>query len=93
MHHGSNTPYIDKNYGGVFILWDRLFGTYAEETEPVRYGLIHDIGTQNPLTYNYLETLAMVRDVRHAHTWRARLGYVFGPPGYREGRALATVSN
>lgn len=84
VHHGSNMSYIDKNYGGVFIVWDRLFGTYAAEVEPVRYGLIHDVGSQNPVKFNYLETVAMLRDVAHAKTWRARFGYVFGPPGWSE---------
>ncbi len=82
VHHGSNPGYIDKNYGGVFIVWDRLFGSYAEEVEPVRYGLIHDIGTENPLKFNYLETLAMLRDLARARSWRARVGYVLGPPGW-----------
>ena len=87
VHHGSNKPYIDKNYGGVFIIWDRMFGSYAEELEPVRYGLIHDIATDNPLKYNYLETAAMVRDVARANTWGARIGHVFGPPGWSESPA------
>ncbi|NMO02020.1 sterol desaturase family protein [Gordonia sp. TBRC 11910] len=86
VHHGSNQPYIDKNYGGVFIIWDRIFGSYAEETEPVRYGLIHDIETQNPIKYNYLETINMLRDSAHARTWRGRLGYIFGPPGFIEAK-------
>ena len=63
VHHGSNPCYIDKNYGGVFILWDRMFGSYAEEVEYVRYGLMHDITTDNPLKYNYFETLAMLREL------------------------------
>lgn len=87
VHHGSNQPYIDKNYGGVFIIWDRLFGSYAEETEPVRYGLIHNIDTDNPVQYNYLETVAMVRDVARAKTWRGRIGYVFAAPGWAEPRS------
>jgi sterol desaturase/sphingolipid hydroxylase (fatty acid hydroxylase superfamily) len=86
VHHGSNEPYIDKNYGGVLIIWDRLFGSYADESEPVRYGLIHDINTSNPLKYNYLETVAMLRDVAHSRTWRGRMGYIFGPPGWTEKR-------
>lgn len=84
VHHGSNPEYIDKNYGGMFIVWDRMFGSYAEEIAAVRYGLIHDIGTQNPLKYNYLETVSMARDVLAAKTWKGRFGYVFGPPGFRE---------
>ncbi|MGX1807670.1 sterol desaturase family protein [Nocardia sp. NPDC055321] len=84
VHHGSNQPYLDKNYGGVFIVWDRLFGTFAAETEPIRYGLTKDINTDNPLKVNYTELLDLVHDVRTARTWRARLTYVFGPPGWTE---------
>lgn len=86
VHHGSNACYIDKNYAGVFIIWDRLFGSYAEETHPVRYGLIHDVNTNNPIKYNYLETLAMLCDAAHATTWHARLGHIFGPPGWGQSR-------
>lgn len=49
VHHGANAAYIDKNYGGVFILWDRLFGTFSEEVEPVRFGLTNPIESNNPL--------------------------------------------
>ncbi|MGY4103162.1 sterol desaturase family protein [Nocardia sp. R16R-3T] len=84
IHHGSNQPYIDKNYGGVFIVWDRLFGSFAAETEPIRYGLTKNIDTDNPLRVNYHELGALISDVRHANTWRGRLGYVFGPPGWSE---------
>ncbi len=84
VHHGSNQPYIDKNYGGVFIIWDRLFGSFAAETEPIRYGLTKNIGTDNPLKVNYHELGALISDVRHADTWRGRLGYIFGPPGWSE---------
>ncbi len=50
VHHGSNPCYIDKNFGGVFIIWDRLFGTYAEEVEPVVYGLSYGKPSGNPFT-------------------------------------------
>lgn len=49
VHHGSNAEYLDKNMGGVFIIWDRLFGTYAEEKVPVVYGLTKPVKTSNPL--------------------------------------------
>lgn len=84
IHHGSNQPYIDKNYGGIFIIWDRLFGSFAAETEPIRYGLTKNIGTDNPLKVNYHELGALIRDVYQANTWRGRLGYIFGPPGWSE---------
>ncbi|WP_067817224.1 sterol desaturase family protein [Nocardia inohanensis] len=84
VHHGSNQPYLDTNYGGVFIIWDRMFGTFAAETEPIRYGLTKDLDTDNPLKVNYAELMSLVRDVRTARTWRGRLGYLFGPPGWSE---------
>ncbi|MFC9440497.1 sterol desaturase family protein [Nocardia sp. NPDC057030] len=89
VHHGSNQPYIDRNYGGILIIWDRMFGSFAAESEPIRYGLTKNIGTDNPLKVNYHELAGLVRDVRGADTWRGRLGYVFGPPGWSEHRELA----
>lgn len=49
VHHGSNPAYLDKNYAGIFIIWDRMFGTFAEEREPVTYGLTRPINSVNPL--------------------------------------------
>ncbi|WP_280409699.1 sterol desaturase family protein [Nocardia brasiliensis] len=89
IHHGSNQPYIDKNYGGILIIWDRMFGSFAAESEPIRYGLTKNIGTDNPLKVNYHELAGLVRDVRGARTWRGRLGYIFGPPGWTEFPAAA----
>ncbi|WP_067573014.1 sterol desaturase family protein [Nocardia acidivorans] len=84
IHHGSNQPYLDTNYGGVFIIWDRMFGSFAAVSEPIRYGLTKNIGTDNPVKVNYAELMNLVRDVRHADTWKGRLGYIFGPPGWSE---------
>ena len=50
VHHGSNQQYLDKNYGGILIIWDRLFGTFEPEGERVRYGLTKNIETFNPVT-------------------------------------------
>jgi sterol desaturase/sphingolipid hydroxylase (fatty acid hydroxylase superfamily) len=84
IHHGSNQPYIDKNYGGIFIVWDRMFGSFAAESEPIRYGLTKNVATDNPLKVNFHELAGLISDVRGAQTWRGRLGYVFGPPGWTE---------
>ncbi|GAB20444.1 hypothetical protein GOEFS_115_00840 [Gordonia effusa NBRC 100432] len=84
VHHGVNNPYLDKNYAGILIVWDRLFGTYAHEIEPVRYGLTRNIDTHNPIKANYHEFVAMVRDVRKARSWRGRVAYILGPPGFSE---------
>ena len=82
VHHGANKQYIDKNYGGVLILWDRLFGTFEPEVRRVKYGLTKNIKTFNPLRIAYHELADIGRDVRRARTWRARIGHVLGPPGW-----------
>lgn len=87
VHHGANNPYLDKNYGGILIVWDRLFGSYAEEIEPVRFGLTKNIDTFNPIKVNYHEFVAMVGDVWRAKTWRGRIGYLCNPPGWSEASA------
>ena len=49
MHHGSNEQYVDKNFGGVLIVWDRVFGSFEPLEEPVRYGIGRSLGSHNPL--------------------------------------------
>lgn len=82
VHHGTNTQYIDKNYGGMLIVWDRLFGTYEAETEMVTFGIINPIGSHNPLIINFKEYAALFRDVRQAKDWKVAFGYVIGAPGW-----------
>ncbi|ACU69274.1 fatty acid hydroxylase [Catenulispora acidiphila DSM 44928] len=82
VHHGSNQGYLDKNYGGVFIVFDRLFRSFEPEGEPVEYGLTKNIGTFNPLRVAAHEYAAIARDVRGAAGWRARFGYVLRGPGW-----------
>ncbi|MDT0215614.1 sterol desaturase family protein [Rothia sp. ARF10] len=83
VHHASQKQYLDRNYGGILIVWDRLFGTYAEEEDMPVYGLTVPVTTHNPLRIHHGELLAAVRDVRAARTWRDRAGHLFGPPGWR----------
>ena len=61
-HHGSNPEYVDRNYGNFLIVWDRLFGTFQPEVAPVRYGLISNIDTYNPLKIAFAEWLRLLRD-------------------------------
>lgn len=63
VHHGRNPQYIDKNYGGVLIIFDRMFGTYAEEQEPVEYGIVEQVKSKNILTLNGHEFIDMWADV------------------------------
>lgn len=81
VHHGSNNPYLDKNYGAILIVWDRVFGSYAPELDIPTYGLTKNIGTYNPVKANFHEFLVMLGDVRKARTWRGRWITLFGPPG------------
>jgi sterol desaturase/sphingolipid hydroxylase (fatty acid hydroxylase superfamily) len=85
VHHASNPRYLDRNYGGVLIIWDRLFGTFVEESrdEKPQYGIVHDIDTFNPIRIAFHEWLAMLRDILTARTVAQALGFVFGPPGWR----------
>lgn len=80
VHHGKQPQYIDRNHGGIFIIWDRLFGTFEPERERVIYGLTRDIRTYNPGRILFHELVDIARDVRGATTLRAKLGYVFGRP-------------
>lgn len=82
VHHGANPQYIDRNYAGIFILWDRMFGTFEPEREPVRYGLTHNIGTFNPLRIAFHEWHDLARDVLGARRLRDALGYLVMPPGW-----------
>ena len=64
VHHGSNEVYLDRNYGGILIVWDKLFGTYAPEGERVRYGLTKNIHTYNPVRAAFHEYVAMWHDMQ-----------------------------
>ena len=80
VHHGANQQYLDKNYGGILIVWDKLFGTFEPEVRRVKYGLTKNIHTYHPLRIAYHEFVDIVRDVRRARGWRNRLRQVFGRP-------------
>ena len=82
VHHGSNDIYLDRNYAGILIVWDRLFGSFQGEQERVRYGLTKNIETFNPTRVAFHEWMDVVRDVRTAPNWRTRLGYMFRGPGW-----------
>lgn len=82
VHHGSNSAYLDTNYGGILIVWDRLFGTFTPEGERPVYGLTKNIDTFNPVRVATHEFVSIWRDLRAARNWRHRFGYVFGGPGW-----------
>ena len=82
VHHGANEQYLDRNYAGILIIWDRMFGTFAGEEERVRYGLTKNIETFKPTEVAFHEYRAIVRDVRAAPGWRERAGYMLRGPGW-----------
>lgn len=84
VHHAINARYLDANYAGVLIIWDRLFGTFVaeDEKEQPRYGIVSQLGTFNPFRVAFHEWLGIWRDVTHTKKFSHVFGYVFGPPGW-----------
>ncbi len=83
VHHGKNARYLDKNYGGILIVWDRLFRTFEPETDEVEFGITKDLTSYNPLVIAFHEYAAILRDVRRARSVREALGYICGHPGWQ----------
>lgn len=96
VHHAVNEPYLDRNFGGVLIVFDRLFGTFAGERadEPCRYGIVGGFKSYNPLVIVFHEWANLWRDLRRARGARQWLGYLFAPPGWqpRAGRPAQMAS-
>lgn len=82
VHHGSNLKYIDKNFGGVLMIWDKIFGTYQQEEEKVLYGLMQNIKTSNPVKINFYEWIELFRDSAKTNSFKHRLLYFIKPPGW-----------
>ncbi len=85
VHHARNSAYVDRNYGGIFILWDRLFGTFEPERaeEPVVYGVRKPLNTFDPFRANLSVYRDLWFDSRHTANWRDRLKVWFSRTGWR----------
>lgn len=83
VHHGVNPKYQDRNYAGVFIIWDRLFGTFTPEEEEPVYGITKPLGSWNPIWANVHVFAEIGRNLRLARGWRHRLRVIFGRPSWR----------
>jgi sterol desaturase/sphingolipid hydroxylase (fatty acid hydroxylase superfamily) len=83
VHHGANPRYLDRNYGGILILWDRLFGTFQAEDERPIYGLTRNLQTYNPVRIAFHEYAALLRDAWRPNPLSLRLGYVFRNPAWK----------
>lgn len=83
VHHGVNPQYIDKNHAGMFIIWDRLFGTFEEEKEPVVYGITSPLKSWNPAWANVHYYVDLARQSKECKTVRDKLYVWVAPPGWR----------
>jgi sterol desaturase/sphingolipid hydroxylase (fatty acid hydroxylase superfamily) len=93
VHHARNLEYLDANFGGVLIVFDRLFGTYIEEREtvPCDFGLVSRMTSYNPIYVNFSPWIGLAKDLASARSLREVWFYLFGPPGWRpDGEALTT---
>jgi sterol desaturase/sphingolipid hydroxylase (fatty acid hydroxylase superfamily) len=91
VHHASNVKYLDKNMGMVFIIWDRLFGTFAKEDEEVKFGLTSNINSYNPLHMVFHEWKNIGKDLKKGNSIRDKFMYVFGPPGWSHDGSTKTA--
>jgi len=84
VHHARNPRYLDSNYAGILIIWDRMFGTYIPELdeEPCRYGVVHNLGDFNIFRVAFHEWMAIGKDLAGSRSIREVGGYLFGPPGW-----------
>lgn len=88
VHHASNPKYLDKNMGMFLIIWDKLFGSFQPELpeenyQPLKYGLTKPIGRETPVNIIFHEWKNIAKDLRRKDiSWKNKLGYLFGPPGW-----------
>ena len=80
VHHGSNKQYIDKNYGNLLIIWDRMFGTFEPENEPVKFGLVRNVNTFNPTKITFMGWTDIFKSIKNASSFNEVIYYLFGPP-------------
>ena len=96
VHHGTNPRYLDANYAGTLIIWDRLFGTFEAERadDPPVYGLVKQLDTLNPVTVLTHEYVGIARDASQRDLrWWQRLAYVFAPPGWSHDGSRETTQS
>ena len=80
VHHGVNEEYLNKNFGNLFIIWDRIFGTYAEEKEAVIFGLTNNVKTNNPLRITVFSWIQFINDFKQSKNLRSKFMSFFGSP-------------
>ena len=93
VHHAKNIRYLDKNHGGILIIWDRIFGTFKKEDpeEPVVYGITTNINTYNPFKIASHDFINIWKDLKKAPDWKSCLKYLFYPPGWSHNGSTQTA--
>ena len=92
IHHAVNVPYLDRNHGGIFIIWDKLFGTYADEVEKPMYGLTNNIKTYNIIKIAFHEYISLWKDMKRAPNFNTSLKYLYMPPGWSHDGTTKTAN-
>ncbi len=92
VHHAINPRYLDSNYAGIFIIWDRLFGTFVPEdkSEPCRYGIVNQIASFNPFVIAFHEWFSIFENLKEARSFKFAFMKIFGPPGWSEDGSTLT---
>jgi sterol desaturase/sphingolipid hydroxylase (fatty acid hydroxylase superfamily) len=95
VHHATNPRYLDANYAGVLIIWDRIFGSFVGERDddPPVYGIVSNLASFNPFRIATHEWVGMGRDVMGARTLKAKLSYLFSRPGWSDDGSRATSAS
>lgn len=94
VHHSSNLEYLDKNHGGILIIWDKLFGTYQPKIEGVKseYGVLKPPKDYSPITAHLHEFENIWKDVKKVDNWKDKLKYIFYPPGWSHDNSTQTAA-
>jgi sterol desaturase/sphingolipid hydroxylase (fatty acid hydroxylase superfamily) len=91
VHHGTDLDYLDTNYAGVLIIWDRIFGSFKLEQQRPNYGLTKQIDSYNPAKIAFYEWVQIGKDIAQAKSIKQVFGFVFGPPGWSDDGSRMTV--
>lgn len=93
VHHSSNVEYMDRNHGGILIIWDKIFGTYQDVIRDLKpkFGVTKSLNSYNPITANLYEFESIWKDVKKTRSWKNRFMYIFGPPGWSHDNSSKTA--
>jgi sterol desaturase/sphingolipid hydroxylase (fatty acid hydroxylase superfamily) len=91
VHHGTNLKYLDKNHGGILIIWDRIFGSFQPEEERPAYGLTRNIGSFNPFTVAFKTWGELFRKAWSSGSLKTGINYFLQPPGWSHDGSSKTV--